>query len=109
MDLMDAHKIHGSVTTNGLTGERQSKIVRALADYGCEIVGHSWAQDVVARDEDPQVELEEMRKVTRVLTEAAGTRPIGWVSQASASAAHTRDFLKQEGSLWRRDDMTGDI
>ena len=77
MDLMDEMKIKGSVSTNGLTGERHPKIVRALADYGCEIVGHSWAQDVTSKDDDPDTELEEMRKVTRVLTEAAGTRPIG--------------------------------
>ena len=43
LDLMDEMKIKGSVSTNGLTGERHPKIVRALADYGCEIVGHVWA------------------------------------------------------------------
>ena len=63
MDLMDELKITGSVSTNGLTGERHPKIVRALADHGCEIVGHAWAQDVTVKDEDPQTELDEMRKV----------------------------------------------
>ena len=109
MDLMDELKIKGSVSTNGLTGERHPKIVRALADHGCEIVGHAWAQDVTVKDDDPQAELEDMRKVTRVLTEAAGTRPIGWVSQGSASSANTLDFLKQEGYLWSGDDMSDDI
>src|SRR5258706_4239523 len=99
MDLMDELKIKGSVSTNGLTGERHPKIVRALADYGCEIVGHSWAQDVVARDEDPQVELEEMRKVTLVLTEAAGTLTIRWVRQCSASSANKLALLKHDSYL----------
>src|SRR3954465_15933376 len=89
MDLMDELKIKGSCSTNGLTGERHPKIVRQLADYGRKIVAHSWAQDITAKDDDPQNELEEMRKVTRVLTEAAGTRPIGWVGQGSAMTGNT--------------------
>ena len=50
-----------------------------------------------------------MRKVTKVLTEAAGTRPVGWVSQGSAMSGNTLDFLKQEGYLWSGDDMSDDI
>src|ERR1043165_6814501 len=106
MDLMDELKIKGSGAPNGLAGERHPKIVRALADYGVEIVCHAWAQDVTAKDDDPQTELEEMRKVTRVLTEAAGTRPVGWVSQGSAMTGHTLEFLKQEGYLWSGADMS---
>ena len=98
LDLMDEFKIKGSVSTNGLTGERHPKIVREFADFGCEIVGHGWAQDVLSRDDDPETELAEMRKVTNVLTEAAGTRPVGWVSQGSAgSAQHAR--FPQAGRL----------
>lgn len=33
--LMDELKIKGSVSTNGLTGERHPKIVRTLALQGC--------------------------------------------------------------------------
>jgi len=61
LDLMDEFKITGSVSTNGLTGERHPKVVRAFADFGCEIVGHGWAQDVLSRDDDPDTELAEMR------------------------------------------------
>jgi peptidoglycan/xylan/chitin deacetylase (PgdA/CDA1 family) len=109
MDLMDELKIKGSCSTNGLTGERHPDVVRQLADYGVEIVGHAWAQDVTMKDDDPQTELEEMRKVTRVLTEAAGTRPVGWVSQGSAMTGNTLELLKQEGYLWSGDDMSDDI
>src|SRR5438309_9519193 len=87
MDLMDEFKIKGSVSTNGLTGERHPKIVRALADHGCEIVGHAWAQDATVKDDDPQTGLEAMRRVTKVPTDAAGRRRIGWASQGSRSCA----------------------
>jgi peptidoglycan/xylan/chitin deacetylase (PgdA/CDA1 family) len=109
LDLLDEYKLKGSVSTNGLTGERHPKVVRAFADAGCEIVGHGWAQDVLARDDDPAAELAEMRKVTEVLTEAAGTRPVGWVSQGSAGSVNTLDFLAQEGYLWNGDDMSDDL
>jgi len=109
LDLMDEFKIKGSVSTNGLTGERQPKVVRAFADFGCEIVGHGWAQDVLAKDDDPETELAEMRKVTSILTDVAGTRPVGWVSQGSAGSTNTLDFLKSEGYLWSGDDMSDDL
>ena len=50
-----------------------------------------------------------MRKVTTVLTEVAGTRPVGWVSQGSAGSTNTLDFLKMEGYLWSGDDMSDDL
>ena len=109
LDLMDEFKIKGSVSTNGLTAERQPKVVRAFADFGCEIVGHGWAQDMLAKDDDPETELAEMRKVTAILTEVAGTRPVGWVSQGSAGSTNTLDFLKGEGYLWSGDDMSDDL
>lgn len=109
LDLMDEFRIKGSVSTNGLSAERHPKIVRELADFGCEIVGHGWAQDVLSRDDDPDAELADMRKVTRALTEAAGERPIGWVSQGSAGSENTLDFLKSEGYLWSGDDMSDDL
>lgn len=109
LDLMDEFKIKGSVSTNGLTGERHPKVVREFADYGCEIVAHGWAQDVLSRDDDPATELAEMRKVTQVLTEAAGRRPMGWVSQGSAGSGNTLDFLKSDGYLWSGDDMSDDL
>ena len=109
LDLMDEFKIKGSVSTNGLTGERHPKVVREFADYGCEIVAHGWAQDVLSRDDDPETEIAEMRKVTQVLTQAAGRRPLGWVSQGSAGSGNTLDFLKGEGYLWSGDDMSDDL
>jgi len=109
MDLMDELKIKASCSMNGLTGERHPQIVRALADYGVDIVGHAWAQDVTSKDDDPQQELADIRKVTEVLEKASGKRPIGWVSQGSAMSGNTLDFLKQEGYLWSGDDMSDDI
>ena len=109
LDLMDEFKIKGSVSTNGLTGERHPKVVREFADFGCEIVGTAGRRTCSREDDDPETELAEMRKVTQVLTEVAGTRPIGWVSQGSAGSSNTLDFLKSEGYLWSGDDMSDDL
>ena len=50
-----------------------------------------------------------MRKVTQVLTEAAGTRPVGWVSQGSAMIGQHARFPQEEGYLWSGDDMSDDL
>lgn len=110
LDLLDEFGIAGSVSCNGLTGERHPEAVKALADAGCEIVGHGWAQDVLARDDDPQAELADIRRVTETLARAAGgQRPVGWTSQGSAGSGNTLDFLKAEGYLWNGDDASDDL
>jgi peptidoglycan/xylan/chitin deacetylase (PgdA/CDA1 family) len=109
LDLLDEFGIKASVSTNGLAAERWPEIVRAVADAGHEINGHAWANDQIMRDDDPQAELEEIRRCTKVITDAAGVRPVGWTSPGSAGSANTLSFLKGEGYLWNGDDASDDL
>ena len=109
LDLLDEFGISGSLSTNGLAAEKYPKVVRAVADAGVEIVGHAWANDQLMSDNDPEAELAEIRKCTAALTEAAGQRPVGWVSPGSAGSSNTLAFLKDEGYIWNGDDASDDL
>jgi peptidoglycan/xylan/chitin deacetylase (PgdA/CDA1 family) len=111
LDLMDEVGLKFSMTTNGLAAERHPEVVRAAAAAGHEIVGHGWANDHFgAKDTDPEQELEEIRRCTRTLTEAAGgARPVGWTSPGSSGSLNTHAFLRGEGYIWNGDDASDDL
>ena len=109
LDLLDEVDIRGSVSVNGYAAELYPAVVRAVADAGHEVNGHAWANDQIMKDDDPDAELAEIRRCTRILTDTAGTRPVGWTSPGSAGSASTLSFLKGEGYIWNGDDASDDL
>ena len=109
LDLLDDVGIKGSVSVNGYAAELYPHVVRAVADAGHEVNGHAWANDQIMKDDDPDVELAEIRRCTAILTETAGTRPVGWTSPGSAGSANTLGFLRGEGYIWNGDDASDDL
>ncbi len=109
LDTLGELGISATMSTNGLAAERHPEAVAAAARQGIEINAHAWANDVRASDEDPDGELEELRRCVRVLTEASGSRPVGWVSPGMTGTGNTDRFLVQEGFLWSGDDASDDL
>jgi peptidoglycan/xylan/chitin deacetylase (PgdA/CDA1 family) len=109
LDLLDEVGLKASMSTNGLAAERHPDAVRAAAEAGHEIVGHGWVNDILMQDDDPEGEVAEIRRCTRVLTEAAGVHPVGWTSPGSMGSKNTLAFLRAEGYLWNGDDASDDL
>lgn len=109
LDLLDDVGIKGSVSVNGYAAELYPHVVRAVADAGHEVNGHAWANDQIMKDDDPDAELAEIRRCTAILTDTAGTRPVGWTSPGSAGSANTLGFLRGEGYIWNGDDASDDL
>jgi peptidoglycan/xylan/chitin deacetylase (PgdA/CDA1 family) len=110
LDLLDEFDVKGNMSTNGLSAERFPDVVRAVADAGHEINGHGWVNDAVQSDEDDAAEREEIRRCTRVLTEASGgVKPVGWTSPGSVGSKNTYEILVDEGYTWNGDDASDDL
>jgi peptidoglycan/xylan/chitin deacetylase (PgdA/CDA1 family) len=109
LDFLDEFGIKGSMSVNGRAAELYPQAIRAVADAGHELVGHGWENDVLTDDDDPAKELEEIRRVTRAITEAGGVRPVGWTSPGSAGSVNTLPFLAGEGYLWNGDEANDDL
>jgi len=110
LDVLDEFGLKGSMSTNGLAAERNPEIIHTCAEAGHEIVGHGWANDeLVPGDSDPAAELAQIRRVSKAIEDACGTRPIGWVGPGSYGSKNTLDYLKAEGFLWNGDEAADDI
>ncbi len=109
LDLLEEFGIEGNLSTNGLAAERHPEVVHAVADAGHEINGHGWVNDVMMPVDDPEAERAEIRRCTEVLTEASGTRPVGWISPGLACSLNTCRILAEEGYLWNGDDASDDL
>jgi peptidoglycan/xylan/chitin deacetylase (PgdA/CDA1 family) len=109
LDLLDEVGLKASMSTNGLAAERHSDAVRTAAEAGHEIVGHGWVNDILMQDDDPEGEVEEIRRCTHALTAAAGVRPVGWTSPGSRGSKNTLAFLRAAGYLWNGDDASDDL
>jgi peptidoglycan/xylan/chitin deacetylase (PgdA/CDA1 family) len=109
LDVLDKYEIKGNMSVNGKAAEDHPGIVKAVAEAGHEINGHGWVNDVTVTDADPDAERDEIRRCTKVLTEAAGIRPVGWTGPGSTGSAHTLEILADEGYLWNGDNASDDI
>lgn len=109
LDFLDEMQIKGSMSTNGRAAELYPEAVKAVAKAGHEIVGHGWENDVLTPDDNVEAELDEIRRVTRAIEDAAGTRPRGWTSPGSAGSANTLSLLAQEGYVWNGDVADDDL
>jgi allantoinase len=109
LDLLDESGLKGSMSINGRAAELYPDQIRAVTDAGHEPVGHGWENDVLANEDDPDAELNEIKKVTKAITDAGGVRPVGWTSPGSAGSANTLGFLAGEGYLWNGDEADDDL
>lgn len=109
LDILNDFGVPATMSTNGLVAERHPKAVQAARSLGIEICGHNWANDVRPRDDDPDGELEEIQRCTRVLTEVAGERPVGWISVGLTGTSNTNRLIAQEGYVWNADDASEDV
>jgi peptidoglycan/xylan/chitin deacetylase (PgdA/CDA1 family) len=110
LHLLDKHGAKASMATNGRAAELHPDIVRLCADEGHEIMGHGWVNDVYVKDAGEEIEREEIRRCTRVLTEATGgIAPVGWTSPGSSGSEHTIRLLKEGGYIWNGDDLSDDL
>jgi len=109
LDFMDEINLKGSMSINGRAAELYADAVRTVAKEGHEVVGHGWENDVLTDDANPDSELEEIKRVTKAITEAAGMRPVGWTSPGSAGSNNTLDLLASQGYIWNGDQANDDL
>ena len=104
LDAADRNGIRTSVMVSAVLAERDSASVRGIHERGHEIVAHSYAQDVMpvffetAADERANID-----RTTRLLEQAAGVRPSGWISPRATASRRTPRLLVEAGYLWHGD------
>jgi peptidoglycan/xylan/chitin deacetylase (PgdA/CDA1 family) len=109
LELLDRYGLKANMSTNGLAAERHPNVVAAVAKAGHELNGHGWVNDHTACDDDEESERAEIKRCTKVITEASGVRPVGWTGPGSTGSKNTLSILKAEGYIWNGDDASDDL
>ena len=109
LGILEHHGLCASILTSGLVAERQPEALRRAAGAGHDIVGHGWAQDMLAPTLDAEDDAVFIARSTAAIESATGARPYGWVSPRVTSGPETQRRLVQAGYRWHGDALDADL
>jgi peptidoglycan/xylan/chitin deacetylase (PgdA/CDA1 family) len=106
--LEQAHAT-ADIFTSGALAERESQLVKAIADAGHGIIGHGYTQDIIHAKLSSADDEKYVRLATKLLTEVTGRQPTGWVSPRATPGPDTARHLAQLGYKWQCDSLDADL
>ena len=106
--LEQAHAT-ADIFTSGALAERESQLVKAIADAGHGIIGHGYTQDIIHAKLSSADDKKYVRLATKLLTEVTGRQPTGWVSPRATPGPDTARHLAQLGYKWQCDSLDADL
>jgi peptidoglycan/xylan/chitin deacetylase (PgdA/CDA1 family) len=98
--LLDSFKkfdAKASVMVNGVIAERAPESIRACVAGGHEIMGHSYAMDVIPLLLTEEAERANIKRTTSLLEEVAGTKVRGWLSPRGTPSVRSAQLLAEAG------------
>lgn len=107
-DIAERHGVTASVFTSALVAEHHPDQLRKRAQAGHEILGHGYGQDVLFPYLNEQEKEDNLSKSTRLIEQATGERPYGWISPRITSDLDVQHRLAQHGYRWHGDVLDDD-
>ena len=108
-DIAEREGVATSIFTSGLVAEKHPNEIRRLSEFGHEIIGHSYGQDVLFPYLSDQQAEKNISKSTQLIESATGEQPYGWVSPRITSDAKIQRKLSQHGYKWHGDALDDDL
>lgn len=109
LNIFEKYEVKVTITINGILCERYPNAVKAVADAGHEVVGHSYAMDLMHAYLTEEQERENILRTTEALEKLTGIRPKGWASPRGTPSIHTIRLLMDEGYEWCGDSLNDDM
>jgi peptidoglycan/xylan/chitin deacetylase (PgdA/CDA1 family) len=109
LDALDRHGVKGSILVNGVVADRTPEAVRSAAEGGHEIVGHSYAMDLIPALLSEDEERDNITRCTERLAELSGQPVVGWISPRATPSPRTARLLVEAGYLWYGDVLDEDL
>ena len=107
LDLFEERGMPFTCWAVGLALQRNPEVGRAMAEAGHEVASHSWRWIDYA-DMSEEREREDIRQAARVITEIAGTPPLGWYT--GRGSVNTRRLVMEETeTLYDSDSYNDDL
>lgn len=100
IEVLDRTGINASVFASGCLAEYAPDSLRALAESGHEVAAHGYSQHVIPALLHPEEEEQDVARCVKVLSEATGTPPRGWLSPRGTPSADTARIVAGHGMEW---------
>jgi putative urate catabolism protein len=107
LKLLERSQIPLTIYAVAMAAERHPQVIKAMVDAGHEIASHGykWINYQYVQEE---TEREHIRKAIEILTQVAGTRPLGWYT--GRTGPNTRRLVAEYGGfLYDADDYNDDL
>jgi peptidoglycan/xylan/chitin deacetylase (PgdA/CDA1 family) len=109
LDILAAAEVRAVWYTNAIVAERHPALIAAIAEAGHTLAAHGWAQNILPAYQDEASEAADLERSLRVLGDAAGAPPRGWLSPRCTPSAATSALLAASGLAWHADIFDSDL
>jgi len=98
LDALEKHGVKATVAMDAMTAENYPYLVRHCLDRGSEIMAHGISVSrMITSHMSQQQELAYIEESIRVVKEATGSAPQGWLGPEYGESSHTPQLLAQAG------------
>jgi peptidoglycan/xylan/chitin deacetylase (PgdA/CDA1 family) len=108
LDILERTGARATIDVNGLAVQKWPAAIKALHAAGNEIAGHGTTNDVTMTELSAAQQRDEIRAVSRTISDVTGVAPVGWVSPGGYHTAETLGILADEGFTWCGDQCDDD-
>ena len=109
LKVLEDTQTRATFMVSGILTETYPESVKAIADQGHEICGHSWSQNVIPVALSEDEERQEMTRCIEALHTVSGQRPQGWISPRGTPSPNTARLAKEHGLAWFGDIFDSDL
>lgn len=102
-DLMSELSVPVTAAVNGELCDRHPDIVRAMADAGWAVMAHGLENSTRHHGLTPEAERDRIVRTVKMLEDATGRRPKGWLTPGFAVTRATHQLLLDEGLQYTAD------
>lgn len=104
--ILAENQVKATFLVCGGIAERYPEAVRAIVEGGHEVAGHGYHHEV-ARDLSLDEEREVIRDTTEMISNRAGSRPLGW--RSCTQSPNSIELLIDQGYLWNSNSFSYDL
>lgn len=106
LDIFDRHGIPATFFVPGYDAEQNPQTIRDIVNAGHEVAAHGYVHESfdVPLDEEERL----LRKSHQILTDVAGTPPVGWRSPGGKKSTRTLAVLRELGYIYDSSDKDYD-
>ncbi|OLN23007.1 polysaccharide deacetylase [Domibacillus antri] len=97
MEMLDKHNIPATVALNAYVCQHYPRIIEEIQKQNWEIIAHGLANSQPIRSMEEKEEKETISKTIKIIEEATGYRPKGWLGPALAETWNTPRLLEEIG------------